>query len=236
MFMVCKLRSMSFLAQFDVILLDLNGTFMFGHDRFGPEQDYFATYRAHGGARLDRATVATTMERCLQELLRAYDDPAHVDDFPTLPEAFTAFADAHAEDLPTLCATFAAHELGVIPPAHAAVLQRLSASHRLGVVSNICGEPTVWRAHFAAVGLASVFTTTVFSSEGRSIKPSPQIFQQALAAFPDVQRILFVGDSWDRDMLPAKRLGWATAWISDTGAGDADCVIPSLLALPAVAT
>jgi FMN phosphatase YigB (HAD superfamily) len=227
---------MPFLDPFDVILLDLNGTFMFGHDRFGPEQDYFATYQANGGTRLDRATLTTTMERCLDELLRMYEDPAHFDDFPTLPEAFTVFAGAQIDDLPTLCATFAAHELGSVPPAHAAVLQHLSTTHRLGLVSNICGDPAVWRAHFAAVGLASVFTSTVFSSEGRSIKPSSRIFQQAFAAFPDAQRILFVGDSWERDIVPAKQLGCATTWISDTGSGGADCVIPSLVALPTVAT
>ncbi len=27
----------------------MNGTFMFGHDRFGHEQDYHATYNALGG-------------------------------------------------------------------------------------------------------------------------------------------------------------------------------------------
>jgi FMN phosphatase YigB (HAD superfamily) len=45
---------------------------------------------------------------------------------------------------------------------------------------------------------------------------------------------VFVGDSWDRDMFPAKQLGWATAWISAVSSGDVDCVIPSLLALPSV--
>jgi hypothetical protein len=30
---------MAFIGAFDDILLDLNGTFMFGHDRSGPEQD-----------------------------------------------------------------------------------------------------------------------------------------------------------------------------------------------------
>jgi putative hydrolase of the HAD superfamily len=227
---------MAFLDAFDVILLDLNGTFMFGHDRFGREQDYYATYRANGGTRSDRATVMTTMERCLDVLLRVYEDPAHVDDFPTLAEAFTVFAEAQADDVPALCATFAAHELGSVPTAHVAVLQQLSSSHRLGVVSNICGDPAVWRAHFAAIGLASVFTSTVFSSEGRSIKPSTRIFHRAFAAFPDAQRILFVGDSWERDIVPAQQLGLATAWISETGVGAADCVIPSLLALPTVAT
>jgi putative hydrolase of the HAD superfamily len=227
---------MAFLDAFDVILLDLNGTFMFGHDRFGPEQDYYATYRANGGMRSDRATVTTMMERCLDELLRVYEAPAYVDAFPTLSEAFAVFAEATADDLPALCATFAAHELGSVPPAHVAVLQQLSTSHRLGVVSNICGDPAIWRAHFATVGLGAVFSSTVFSSEGRSIKPSPRIFHQAFAAFPDAQRILFVGDSWERDIVPAQQLGLATAWISETGLGGADCVIPSLLALPTVAT
>jgi putative hydrolase of the HAD superfamily len=226
---------MAFLDPFDVILLDLNGTFMFGHDRFGPEQDYFATYQASGGTRSDRASVRMTMERCLAALLRVYEDPAHFDNFPTLPEAFTEFADAETDDLPALCATFAAHELGSVPPAHVALLKALSTSHRLGVVSNICGDAALWRAHFVAVGLASVFTSVVFSSEGRSIKPSSRIFDQSFAAFPDARRILFVGDSWDRDMVPAKQLGCATAWISDTGRSGADCVIPSLLALPTVA-
>jgi putative hydrolase of the HAD superfamily len=227
---------MSFLDQFDVILLDLNGTFMFGHDRFGPAQDYYATYRASGGTRLDRAAVTAMVEHCLCELLRVYEDPAYFDNFPTLAEAFTAFAHAHVDDVPALCATFAAHELGSVPSAYVALLQHLSTTHRLGVVSNICGDPALWRAHFTSVGLASVFTTTVFSSDGRSIKPSSRIFHHALVAFQDAHRILFVGDSWERDMLPAKQFGWATAWISEVGSGGTDCVIPSLLALPTVAT
>jgi len=37
-----------FLDQFPVLLLDMNGTFMFGHDRFGPDEDYYATYRPLG--------------------------------------------------------------------------------------------------------------------------------------------------------------------------------------------
>lgn len=177
---------MSFLNQFDVILLDLNGTFVFGHDRFGPEQDYFTTYQAQGGTRLDRAAVIAMVERCLTEMLRVYVAPACFDDFPTLEEAFSTFVDADARDLPALCATFAAHEIGRIPPAHATLLRQLSITHRLGVVSNICSNPAMWREHFA-------------------------------------------------NMVPAKQLGCGTAWISDVGAGDVDCVIPSLLALDGVA-
>ena len=42
---------MAFLDRFAALLLDMNGTCMFGHDRFGPDQDYVATYRSHGGIR-----------------------------------------------------------------------------------------------------------------------------------------------------------------------------------------
>jgi putative hydrolase of the HAD superfamily len=227
---------MPFLDQFDVILFDLNGTFMFGHDRFGPEQDYFATYRSCGGTRLDRQVLASMVSRCLDRLMRVYNDPKYVDDFPTLEEAFTEFADAQPEDLQTLCATFAAHELGRVPPSHVSLLQQLSTSHQLGVVSNICSDPAPWRAYLSHVGLGSVFTSTVFSSEGRSIKPSPRLFQQAFDAFPHAKRILFVGDSWERDIVPAKQLGCATAWITDSVSSGADCVIPSILALPIATT
>lgn len=43
---------MPFLDNFSAILLDMNGTFMFGHDRFGPEEDYYATYCVMGGCAL----------------------------------------------------------------------------------------------------------------------------------------------------------------------------------------
>jgi hypothetical protein len=48
---------MRLLERFSVVLLDMNGTFMLGHDRFGPEQDYFATYQELGGRDLDREQV-----------------------------------------------------------------------------------------------------------------------------------------------------------------------------------
>lgn len=165
---------MTFLDAFDVILLDLNGTFMFGLDRFGSAQDYYATYRAQGGTRMDRHAVMTTMATRLDTLLRVCEDTAYFEDFPTLSEAFIEFAGAH--------------EIVEVPRAYATMLQRLSHTHRLVVVSNICGDPVTWRAHFAVVGLTSVFTSTVFSSEGRSIKPSPRIFQQALAPVRPLRR------------------------------------------------
>jgi hypothetical protein len=74
--LIVSSRAMPLLDRFDVVLFDLNATFMFGPDRFGPGQDYFAD-----------------------------------------------------------------HELGRVPPSHVLLLRELSASHRLGEVSNMCSDP-----------------------------------------------------------------------------------------------
>ena len=222
-----------FLSHFDVILLDMNGTFMFGHDRFAPGEDYHATYRALGGHRLSRESLATTMAGCLSGLLRDYDTPSRFDDFPTLAEAFRNYGGAAEDDIPMLERVFGAHERGVVPSEHAECLVRLSHTHRLGVVSNICGRPQSWRDHFSDVGLQSAFTCTVFSSEGRSIKPSHRLFHSALTSFPAGARVLFVGDNHERDIVPARALGLGTAWIAPAGSVSAiaDVVVGSLLEL-----
>ena len=46
-------------SNFLIKPLDLNGTFMFGQDRFGSDQDYFATYRLLRGTGLDAGVVTT---------------------------------------------------------------------------------------------------------------------------------------------------------------------------------
>jgi putative hydrolase of the HAD superfamily len=219
-----------FLDQFDVVLLDMNGTFMFGHDRLGPEEDFHRTYHAVGGWKLDPPAVRAIMRATCDALQAAYDDPAHFDDFPTLREAFPRYGGAPLEEIEFLEQVFSLHELGSCPAEHAGFLRRLAGTHRLGVVSNICAPPDAVEARLRKAGLDGVFTHTTFSSAGRSIKPSPGIFRRALAAFPADARVLFVGDSLDRDIRPAWSLGLGTAWIAPAGAAarEADDVISSL--------
>lgn len=52
------------------------------------------------------------------------------------------------------------------------------------------------------------------------------------------QDVLFVGDSLERDIAPAKALGMATCWVTACGGGAdvADFCIPSIAALTAVPT
>lgn len=228
---------MAFLDRFSVLLLDMNGTFMFGHDRFGPDQDYFATYNALGGSRLNRDQLLSVFSPSLTALLDIYDDPARFDDFPTLAEVF-AENGAAADDLPILERLFAAHEIGHVPQSHAGFITQVATTHELGVVSNICSHPNLWLDTSASAGVFSAFRTLVFSSEGRSIKPSPLLFRRALAQFPSEIPILFIGDSLERDIVPAKALGLSTAWIAPRGSSHpaADRVIESLPELASIAS
>lgn len=229
---------MTFLSQFSVILLDMNGTFMFGHDRFGPDEDYFATYQRVGEHQLDRGRVQQVITAAIGRILRSYSDPERVDDFPTLGEALRECGELEERDVLDLERVFTHHELGHVPPAHAEFLHKLARVHALGLVSNIWSPPGRWLSTFDDSGLLSLFKTIVFSSEGRSIKPSRLLFQRAMAAFPPGSATLFVGDDLQRDIIPAKALGLATAWIAPRGSADpaADVVVESLPMLADVVT
>jgi putative hydrolase of the HAD superfamily len=228
---------MRFLDSFSVVLLDMNGTFMFGHDRFGVEEDYHATYRAAGGQDLDRERLHRIMRSTGEAVLRDYNDPARFDDFPSLAEAFQRYGRAEDKHLPMLERVFAVHEMGQVPADHQAFLRETSRTHHLGIVSNICARPEPWLTYFERTGLLTVFKTLVFSSECRSIKPSPLLFQRAIETLPPRSSVLFVGDSLDRDIVPAKAMGLHTAWIAPTGENHpaADVVVESLPALAEVA-
>lgn len=230
-------RRARFLDQHDVLLLDMNGTFMFGHDRFGPDEDYFGTYTALGGYRLDRAALLAVLRPSLEALLAMYHDPTRFEDFPSLEEAFRMQGTAEEAELPILLQLFATHELGRIPPAHRDFIQSVAATHVLGVVSNLCAHPRDWLASHPDAEVFAHFRTLVFSSEGRTIKPSPRLFQRALDTLPPGAAVVFAGDSLERDIIPAKALGLTTVWIAPPGSAHpaADRVVttlPELATLP----
>lgn len=224
-----------FLDRFSVLLLDMNGTFMFGQDRFGPEEDYAATYRALcarglGERTLDDARVQRILQRTIRGLLRDYEIEERCDDFPTVAEGLRAYGGAPEDQLVLLEEVFAAHEMGYVPAEHEGFLRSVAGTHHLGIVSNLCARPEPWLRLFRRTGLLPLFRTLAFSSEGRSIKPSRLFFERVLATLPSRDGVLFVGDSLERDVVPAKAMGLATAWIAPRGSEHpaADVVVPSL--------
>ena len=85
------------------------------------------------------------------------------------------------------------------------------------------------------------FSFFVVSARVGVEKPDPRIFRFALDALrcsPD--KALVVGDSYDRDIVPAKSLGCGTVWLHDgfqepgLDSGKADLIIPSLSGLNSI--
>ncbi|HVH66430.1 MAG TPA: HAD family hydrolase [Gemmatimonadales bacterium] len=214
---------MTILSRFAAVLLDMNGTFLFGGDRFGPEQDYAATYRALGGRRLAPQAVQHIVAECFATFQVIYDDPARCDSFPSVSDHLRSLPAAREQsdaELELLERVIARHELGRVPDSHAAAIKRLAVTHRLGVVANILSRKGPWLEEFARAGVLPLFATTVFSSDGHSIKPSRSLFEQALAALKTPRsEVVFVGDSLRCDIGGAAAAGLATVWIDRDGHG-----------------
>lgn len=210
--------SVRYIDRFQAIVFDMNGTFMFEGDRFGPEQDYYGTYRAYGGDRLSREAVHAAATATIDGLAAVYADIDAEALFPSLREAVGRYAGVVGEDAVAIENIIATHECGRIPEWSAAVLRTLSTTHRLAVVSDLWALPEHWNSEFDRAGMGGVFETRVFSSSIGCTKPSPVPFRCALDAMQlSAERVLFVGDSLERDIRPAKALGMGTVWVSGSG-------------------
>jgi putative hydrolase of the HAD superfamily len=219
------------LDHFSVLLLDMNHTFMFDEDNFGSDEDFDATYRVLGGSLLSKEQVQTSIRSCFDKMLGIYRSPENFDNFPSIAETLRRQDHVPESELALLEQVFARHEQGKVPVAHAELLRRLSRTHQLGIVSNLWSRMEPWMAEFKRIGIADVFTCAIFSSDSRSIKPSPVLFKAALKYFSPEAKVLFIGDDLERDIKPAKSLGLATAWLTttETSSPYADYIWPNLL-------
>ena len=229
------------LDQYRVVLLDMHGTFMFDIDRFGPEQDYAATYRRLGGSQLDDRAVNQLLTDWFAILLRHYDSDPFEDCFPSLTELLTAVTALPESEMALLEAVFANHERGVVPPAHAAAVSRLAERFELAIVSNLWAPSRYWQQPLQESGLWPRFKARVFSSDTRYIKPHPNLFHLALEQLgARADEAVMIGDSFSRDVVGAQRAGidaiWidAAAWLKGELPAPAKAVIPDLpyLTLP----
>ncbi len=97
----------------------------------------------------------------------------------------------------------------------------------LGVVSNGCGNVEKLCADFGYTPFLSVI---VDSRCVGLFKPDPAIFLHAAGKLGrDPGEIMMVGDSFDRDVRPAKQIGMKTAWLQ--GLESRTCPEPSLVDL-----
>lgn len=112
------------------------------------------------------------------------------------------------------------------------VLMQMKASPMV-LVSNFYGNISVVLQEF---GLDGIFAEVIESAVVGIRKPDPQIFLlgvDALGMKPE--EVTVVGDSLEKDIIPAKRAGCHTVWLkgegwtnAQDGENQADCVIMTL--------
>lgn len=90
-------------------------------------------------------------------------------------------------------------------------LKTLHGNYKLGVISNNFGNTQGWCDEYQLTPLLDVIIdSTAFGAS----KPDPSIFQAALTALNvEPSEAIYVGDSYNADMVGAKNVGMWTAWM-----------------------
>lgn len=104
-----------------------------------------------------------------------------------------------------------------LPPDHRALVTRLARRYRLGIVSNFDYAPTAhWILEREEV--SGLFHAVIVSADVGWRKPKPAIFEAALSRLGiGPGDALFVGDRADIDVVGAKAVGIAVAWLNPNG-------------------
>lgn len=95
------------------------------------------------------------------------------------------------------------------------VLLALRKEHRLVLVSNFYGNISVVLKEF---GLDDIFCGIIESAVVGIRKPDPRIFSMGVELLgTEAADVIVVGDSVDKDIIPAKKAGCETVWIKGEG-------------------
>lgn len=99
-------------------------------------------------------------------------------------------------------------------PQHRDLLFAWKEQYKIGLVTNFDDAKTV-RDLLLREGISKLFETVVISAEIGIRKPRKEIFLSACQQIKTAQtETLFVGDSWECDIVGAKSLGLDVAWIN----------------------
>ena len=129
-------------------------------------------------------------------------------------DATEAHTNNYAVRIADLCYAYVLNVLERTRP----VVQKLSEHYKLVLVSNFYGNIETILKDF---GLASFFSAVVESSVVGVRKPDPAIYQLGVDAmgYP-ADKVLVVGDSFSKDVVPAKKVGCKVAWLKGQGWGN----------------
>lgn len=153
----------------------------------------------------ERVRNATHREVAAPERMTSMIERLGLDPRALPPAALEALLATHMRAL---------SEAIVFPEHHTALLQDLKRGHRLAVVSNFDYTPTA-RLVLEREGVGDLFDVIVVSDEVGWRKPSPVIFETALARLGVAPaEALFIGDRLDMDVAGSRAVGMTPVWIN----------------------
>lgn len=95
------------------------------------------------------------------------------------------------------------------------VLEKLAAKYPMVLVSNFYGNVESVLADF---GLTKYFKKVIESAVVGVRKPDPKIFSLGVEALGlPAEEVLVIGDSYKKDILPARSIGCKTLWLKGKG-------------------
>ena len=219
-----KMTAKEYIRQFDVLLFDMDKTFMFGGNKYGNEQDYEKTYKSFGGKKLNNSHLHEFFDFSYMKLLEKSRNPECFDAFPTVREfldsdEYSKEFESYEKDL--IEKTFASHECGWVPDNCRKALNELSKVHRLGLISNVWCESIYFRDRLKEEEVYNLFDIHIFSSDHGAIKPSRKLFQVAIDHFKKKpHELVYIGDNYKRDVIGAKNAGINSILIQNSPAGE----------------
>ena len=93
-------------------------------------------------------------------------------------------------------------------------IKKLKNKYKLGLLSNFDDAQTARRI-LKEKKLGPLFSSIIISEEVGIRKPAPEIFSVALESLEiEARETLFVGDSWEEDIVGAAKFGMDSVWIS----------------------
>ena len=108
-------------------------------------------------------------------------------------------------------------QVSSFPQEHYRVLETLSKNYKLGLLSNFDHAATLLEL-LDKFGIRPLFHKVIVSVEIGIRKPHPDIFLRMLEGLGvKAEEAIFVGDDQKADLLGAKKLGMAVAWLNRKG-------------------
>jgi FMN phosphatase YigB (HAD superfamily) len=207
------------------ILFDMGGT-LDGHGQHWLER-FVALYRAAGVA-LPRETLRGAFDEA--ERRANSDETIASSDFRQMIQRYVKWqldhlglTNSRLED--DLIAGFTAPVREAVAANVRLLAELAERGFELAVVSNGCGNVEKLCSDF---GYTPFLSAIVDSRCVGVCKPDPAIFTHALEKLGrEPGDAMMVGDSFERDIVPAKQLGMITAWLE--GAEGRDCPDPCLV-------